>query len=223
VRARHSSSHSRGQAASGPKVTRVADLAYVIPCHDLILQGIAAGATSTATLAEHTGISTASVWRGLCRLKQSGQVFSPIRGVYRLTPSGAALLVLPDRVPPAALEPSAGGADDKPLVEPGPLVTAGGSGSGSGGRHDAMDPHEDDAALPFAAIASRFDWGAFALGGVVIALGGLVLGRHLLAVLAAQRAALAAQRAAPRPSVATEEAARPRPSQPQWPGVGPAW
>ncbi len=124
--------------------------------------------------------------------------------------------MLPDRVPPAALEPSAGGADDKPLVEPGPLVTAGSSGSGPGGRHDATE-HDDAAVAPASvAITGRFGCGAIALGGVVIALGGLVLGRHLLAVLAAQRAA-------PRPSVATEAAAQPRPSQPRWPGVGPAW
>ncbi len=183
---------------------------------DLILQGIAAGATSTATLAEHTGISTASVWRGLRRLMGSGQVFSPVRGVYRLTPSGAALLDLPDRVPPAALEPSAGGADDKPLVEPEPLVKTGNSGSGPGGGHDATE-HDDAVVAPASvAIAGRFGCGAIALGGVVIALGGLVLGRHLLTVLAAHRTL-------PRPSVATEEAAQPRRSQPRWPGVGPAW
>src|ERR1035437_472195 len=153
---------------------------------DLILQGIAAGAVSTATLAEHTGISTESVWRGLCRLKQSGQVFSPIRGVYRLTPSGAALLVLPDRVPPAALEPSAGGADDQPLVNPAS------SQSGPGDRPDAKGDREGETVPASASIAGRFDWGAFAVG-VVIALGGLGL------------AILAARRVAPRPSVATEE------------------
>jgi hypothetical protein len=176
---------------------------------DLILQGLAAGASSTATLAKMTGISTASVWRGLRRLMQADQVFSPVRGVYRLTPSGAALLVLPDRVPPAALEPSAGGADDKPLVEPGPLVTPAGSRSGPGGRHDATE-HDHAAVAPASgAITGRFGCGAIALGGVVIALGGLVLGRHLLAVLAARLAA-------PRASVASDEAVQPAVYVPPW-------
>ena len=176
---------------------------------DLILQGIAAGASSTATLAEHAGISTASVWRGLRRLRQSGQVFSPVRGIYRLTPSGAALLVLPDRVPPAALDPSAGAADDQPLAEPESLITPAASQTGPRDRHDATE-HDDAAVAPASvAITGRFGYGAIALGGVVIALGGLVLGRHLLAVLTARRAA-------PRPSVASDEAVQPAVYVPPW-------
>lgn len=128
-----------------------------------------------------------------------------------MTPSGAALLGLPDGVPDAELEPPAVPADDQPLVEPGPLATPAASQTGSGDRPDA----KGKTAPASVAIAGQFGWGAIALGGVVIALGGLVLGAHLLAVLGAQRAA-------PRPSVATEEAAQPRQSQPRWPGVGPA-
>jgi biotin operon repressor len=175
---------------------------------DLILQGIAAGASSTATLAEMTGISTASVWRGLYRLRQSGQVFSPVRGVYRLTPSGAALLVLPDPVPPAALEPSTLAADDEPLVEPGPLVTAAGSRSEPGGRHDATE-HDDAAVAPASAsIAGRFDWGSFGVG-VVLVLGGLALGRLGLARLSSRQDAL------PR-SEPPEEATQPGTYVPPW-------
>jgi biotin operon repressor len=176
---------------------------------DLILQGLAAGASSTATLAEHAGISTASVWRGLYRLRQAGQVFSPVRGVYRLTPSGAALLVLPDRVPPVALEPSAAAANDEPLVDPGPRVTPAGSQTGPGDRSDATE-HDYAAVAPASgAITGRFGCGAIALGGVVIALGGLVLGRHLLVVLAARLAA-------PRASVASDEAGQPAVYVPPW-------
>lgn len=176
---------------------------------DLILQGIAAGAVSTATLAEHTGISTASVWRGLRRLRQSGQVFSPARGVYRLTDSGAALLGLPDRVP-AALEQSAEAAHDQPLAGLQSTIAAGNGEIGPDRHQNAMDPREGVAALAFAAIASKFDWGALAVG-MVIALGGLGL------------AVLAARRAATRPSVSPEEGPKPRASQPVWPGVGPVW
>jgi hypothetical protein len=176
---------------------------------DLILQGIAAGATSTATLAEHTGISTASVWRGLRRLMGSSHVFSPARGVYRLTDSGAALLGLPDGVP-AAPEQSAEATHDQPLAGLQSIITPGNGQIGPDRHHDAMDPHEGDAALPFAAIASRFDWGALAVG-VVIALGALGL------------AVLAARRAAPRPSMSPEEGPKPRASQPVWPDIGPVW
>jgi hypothetical protein len=127
-----------------------------------------------------------------------------------------ALLDLPDRTPPAALEPSAGGPDDQPLVEPGPLVTAGSSGTEPGGRHDATEHDDADVAPASVALTGRFDWGAIAFGGVVIALGGLALGRRGLAAIAARRAAL-------RPSVASDEAVQPRPSQPRWPGIGAAW
>jgi hypothetical protein len=176
---------------------------------DLIPQGIAAGASSTATLAEHTGISTASVGRGLRRLRQSGQVFSPMRGVYRLTPSGAALLVLPDRVPPAALDPSAVPADDQPLVGPGPLVIPASSQTGLGDRPDAIDDPDGETAPTSASIAGRFDWGAIALGGVVIALGGLVLGWLGLDLRAARQDA-------PPPSEPPEEPAQPGAYVPPW-------
>jgi len=169
---------------------------------DLILQGIAAGASSTATLAEMTGISTASVWRGLCRLRQAGQVFSPVRGAYRLTPSGAALLVLPDRVPPAALEPSADPADDQPLVTPAS------SQSGPGDRPDTKGDREGEIAPASASVAGRFDWGAFGVG-VVLVLGGLALGRLGLALLAARQDA-------PPPSEPPEEPAQPGAYVPPW-------
>jgi biotin operon repressor len=169
---------------------------------DLILQGLAAGAMSTATLAEHTGISTASVWRGLRRLMQSGQVFSPVRGIYRLTPTGAALLVLPDRVPPAAPEPSAGAADDQPLVIPASSQT------GPGDRPDAMDDREGEIAAASASIAGHFDWGAFGVG-VVLVLGVLALSRLGLALLAAR------QDAPPR-SEPPEESAQPGAYVPPW-------
>jgi hypothetical protein len=159
---------------------------------------MAAGASSTATLAKMTGISTASVWRGLCRLRQAGQVFSPVRGIYRLTPSGAALLVLPDRVPPAELEPSAVPADDQPLVHPA------NSQSGPGDRPDA----KGETAPSSSSIANRFDWGTFGFG-VVFVLGGLALGRLGLVLLAARHDA-------PPPFEPPEESAQPGAYVPDW-------
>jgi hypothetical protein len=120
-------------------------------------------------------------------------------------------LVLPDGVP-AALEQSAEPAHDEPLAGLKSIVTAGNGQIGPDRHHDAMDPHEGDVALPFAAIASRFNWGAL----VVIALGGLALGGLGLAVVAARQAAL-------RRSVSAEEGPRPRAYQPVWPGIGAAW
>ncbi|HVA86809.1 MAG TPA: hypothetical protein VNF73_10905 [Candidatus Saccharimonadales bacterium] len=183
---------------------------------DLILGGLAGGATSTATLAEYTAMSTASVWRGLSRLIESGHVFSPLRGVYRLSATGEALLGRPDGEPPAAPEQAATGADDQPLVEPGPLVTPGSSGSGPAGRHDAPEHDEAAVAPASATIARWFGRGALAVGGVGIAVGGFALGRHLLA-------ALAARQAAPPPPVAPEEAVQPATSQSVWPGIGLPW
>ncbi len=69
---------------------------------DLLLRAIAEGATTSAALAARTGLSPASVWRGLRRLIGSGHVFSPARGVYRLTASGERVLGLPGGEPPAA-------------------------------------------------------------------------------------------------------------------------
>jgi len=69
---------------------------------DLLLRAIAEGATTSAALAARTGLSPASVWRGLRRLMGSSHVFSPARGVYRLTASGERVLALPGGEPPAA-------------------------------------------------------------------------------------------------------------------------
>jgi hypothetical protein len=69
---------------------------------DLLLRAIAEGATTSAALAARTGLSPASVWRGLRRLMGSSHVFSPTRGVYRLTASGELVLTLPGGEPPAA-------------------------------------------------------------------------------------------------------------------------
>jgi hypothetical protein len=80
---------------------------------DLLLRAIAEGATKSAALAERTGLSPASVGRGLRRLIASGHVFSPARGVYRLTSSGEHVLASPGRgaapavpAPQAAPEPT---------------------------------------------------------------------------------------------------------------------
>ena len=184
---------------------------------DLILGGLAGGATSTATLAEYTAMSTASVWRGLSRLIESGHVFSPLRGVYRLSATGEALLGRPDGEPPAAPEQAATGADDQPLVEPGPLVTPGSSGSGPAGRHDA--PEHDEAAVAPAsvALAHRFGRRALVLGGVGIAVGGVAVAVGVGIALGQLRlAALATQRAAPPPSVAPEQAVQPAVYVPPW-------
>lgn len=70
---------------------------------DLLLRAIAEGATSSAALAERTGLSPASVWRGLRRLMASEYVFSPTRGIYRLTASGERVLAPHGGDPAAAV------------------------------------------------------------------------------------------------------------------------
>jgi biotin operon repressor len=181
---------------------------------DLILQGIEAGATSTATLAERTGMSPATVWRGLQRLMGSGHVFSPVRGVYRVTASGAAALGLSDGEPPAVPEQPTLAAGDQPLVETGSSVTPGSRQSGSGDRLDAPDHCDADGAPAAVSRVGWFDWRAFG-AGVVVAIGGLVLGRLVLALLAIRRAG-------PPPSEAPPGPAQASAYQSVWPGFGPA-
>ena len=172
---------------------------------DLILRAIAAGATSTATIAERTGISTASVWRGLHRLIGSGHVFSPVRGIYRLTDSGAALLGLADGERPAAAERSEEAAEDRP-----PSVSPGRGQSGPGERHDALHQPQDDAAPTSAATAWGLDWRA------IVALGVIVLGALALAVRALRWSV-------PAPPVPPEQPPQLGGYRPPWPGIGPAW
>jgi hypothetical protein len=95
---------------------------------DLLLRAIAEGATSSAALAVRTSLSPASVWRGLRRLVAAEYVFSPARGVYRLTASGERVLEptgAPERetqdTDPRAPEPterpaSRAGTEDRPAL-----------------------------------------------------------------------------------------------------------
>ncbi len=78
---------------------------YDMDRDDRLLRAIAEGATSSAALAERTGLSPASVWRGLHRLSGSGYVFSPTRGVYRLTAVGARVLA-PSGAPDPSSDPA---------------------------------------------------------------------------------------------------------------------
>ncbi len=71
---------------------------------DLILRAIAEGATTSAAVAARTGLTPASVWRGLRHLSRTGHVFSPTWAVYRLTASGERVLALPAGDPSAASE-----------------------------------------------------------------------------------------------------------------------
>ena len=86
---------------------------------DLLLRGIAEGATSSAALAARTGLSLASVWRGLHRLIGSGHVFAPTRGAYRLTALGAQVLA-----PSAGPDPTSDPADRESAVRVGATAQA---------------------------------------------------------------------------------------------------
>jgi hypothetical protein len=83
---------------------------------DLLLRAIAEGSTSSAALAGRTGLSPASVWRGLRRLTASEYVFSPVRGFYRLTASGERVLAAPGGEPADARD------GRPPSTSPGALV-----------------------------------------------------------------------------------------------------
>ena len=91
---------------------------------DLLLRGLADGATSPAALTDRTGLTLSSVKRGLRHLSTTGHVFSPARGTYRLTTLGATVLARPEQDPPAAASRSVDRADDRPPVEPRPRVIA---------------------------------------------------------------------------------------------------
>lgn len=181
---------------------------------DLILEGLGAGATRTATLADYTGLSTASVGRGLHRLTKAGHVFSPVRGVYRLTASGEALLGLPDGETAAAPEHSAEAASDQDPVQPEPLVGLGSRQLGPENQHTVLEHQEEDAA-PTSLMDRWFDRGAFRVA-VVLVLAGLVLGGLVLAAFAPR---LAAQP----PSMPPEPPGQPVGPRPFWLGVGPGW
>lgn len=178
---------------------------------DLIIQGLAAGATSTATLAKRSGLSTASVGRGLQRLMMSGRVFSPLRGVYRLTASGQALLGQPDQERPALPEPSAETASDQSLLKPEPLVTSGSHQGGPDEQPGTMEHHDADAVPASPALARRFDWRAFGVGAAIV-LGGLAFARLLHAVLRPRQVA---------PPL--EEPGQPAASGSFPLGIGPTW
>ena len=96
---------------------------------DLLLRAIADGATTSAEVADRTGITPSSVWRGLRHLVGTGHVFSPARGVYRVTALGARVLALPDREPSTTSERPRDRVDRGSLVdssvsapEPGPAT-----------------------------------------------------------------------------------------------------
>lgn len=179
---------------------------------DEILQGLARGATSTATLADATGLSTASVGRGLARLMEAGHVFSPVRGVYRLTASGEALLGPPGEDRPAH---AVGTASPPSSVQPEPPVAPDTGQSGTDERGAAMRKLDAPRAAPADPLVRRFDWPAVALG-VVLTLGGLALTRLVLAVLAAHTAAWP-------PSAPPAEPTQPAVAPPFWLGMGPTW
>ncbi len=171
---------------------------------DLILRAIAGGASSTATIAEYTGISTASVWRGLHRLMESGHVFSPVRGVYRLTASGAALLGEAERAMPAPADRSAEAAEVRPTT-----VSPGRGQSGPGERHDAVERPQGDTVPAPAATVWGIDWRD------IVALGIIVLGAVALAVLAVRWSV-------PARPVPPEQPPQLGGYRPPWPGIGPA-
>ena len=63
-----------------------------------VLLGLATERTTSAELAQWTGLKDRDVRRGLHRLIASGHVFSPERGRYRLTGLGRGLIAdLPAR------------------------------------------------------------------------------------------------------------------------------
>ena len=168
---------------------------------DQILHGLAKGATSTATLAASTGLSGSSVGRGLRRLIECGQVFSPVRGRYRLTAAGEALLGPADGEPAGTLEHSAETMDDQ-----GPDVPESRAAPHAGQRPGTA---------PADPLARQFDWPAVALG-VVLALGGVSLVRLLMAILGTHTAVRP-------PSAPPARPPQPAAPPPVWPGMGPAW
>ena len=182
---------------------------------DLILQGLATSATSTATLAKRTGLSPASVGRGLQRLMEAGQVFSPVRGRYRLTAAGEALLRPADGDPAGTPAHAAEPASEPRPVEPEPPAVPDGGQIGSDERGAAVQQPGAAGAAPADPLSRRFDWLALALG-VVLALGGLALIRLGMAILAAHTAGL-------RPSAPPAKLTQPAAPPPFWLGVGPAW
>ncbi len=149
---------------------------------DQLLRGIADGATSPAALEERTGLTHATVWRGLHRLEESGHVFSPARSVYRLSALGQTALSLP-RQEPAMPQP----ADGAPDVEPRSTSAMDGSVLQARPRHPverdaATDHHDGDRqaqpGVVAGAIATRtFGWGQLVavilvfLGVVVVVVG----------------------------------------------------
>ena len=73
--------------------------------NDAILAGLAGGPLSTAELVERTGMIERRVERGLRQLVGADYVFSPVRGTYRLTARGRAVLPSPPESPPAPAHP----------------------------------------------------------------------------------------------------------------------
>jgi hypothetical protein len=73
---------------------------------ELLLDTLAKGESSTAALALATGLGERTCRYGLRRLAEEGYVWSPARGLYRLTAVGRTIageLVQPS--PPATSEP----------------------------------------------------------------------------------------------------------------------
>ena len=122
---------------------------------DLLLHALAEGATGSAALAARTGLSPASVWRGLRHLMDTGHVFSGTRGVYRLTPLGEAVL--------AALSGTGGAGPARMTHETGP---------GSPVVASIPEPDHGAAAGAVAAVwGDRVPVGIWLVGGALVALG----------------------------------------------------
>lgn len=89
---------------------------------ELLLAGMAAGATTTVALIDATGVTERTCRYGLSHLIAVGYVWSPERGRWRLTEAGQAIAAtlpsLPVAEPPAA-EPTA-----LPVNESGTVVVA---------------------------------------------------------------------------------------------------
>ncbi len=130
---------------------------------DLLLGGIADGATSPAALTDRTGLTLSSVKRGLRHLITTGHVFSPARGTYRLTTLGATVLARPEQDPPAGASRSVDRAADRPPVEPRPRVIAmGASATTTSVARPASPSSASTVARP-----------AFVVGGVLVPADGL--------------------------------------------------
>ncbi|MFZ0168988.1 MAG: hypothetical protein WAL64_06140 [Candidatus Dormiibacterota bacterium] len=97
---------------------------------EMLLTSLVGGEGSTADLTLFTGLPERTVRRGLRRLIGSGHVFSPIRGSYRLTSAGSAVVL--------GLSPS----DPATLIE------------------QSREPHHERDAVPSHAGVPGWVWGA---------------------------------------------------------------